>query len=168
MMWKKADIDDRVFINDLWKFADAYFAEIISDKSVLKYFTSAKYRNEIIRCVKKEQIEIFTVFDNQINAICFIEKQKDRNVFLMEYCVAKNIRNRGYGKKLYYELEKYLIDYGYEKISLTPTTSGNRIFWEKVGYIPTGKISSNDEEIFEKNLALEKNKVTKKLVGNKI
>ncbi|HPG91925.1 MAG TPA: GNAT family N-acetyltransferase [Clostridia bacterium] len=152
MQWKKVVIEDQIFVKALWEFADAYFAEIISDKSVLNYFTSPKYRNEVIKYVKKEQIEIFTVFDSKIKAICFFEKQDEKNVFLMEYCLAKDIRNQGYGKTLYYELEKYSFEHGYEKISLTPTSSGNRIFWEKVGFIPTGEISSNGEEIFEKRI----------------
>ncbi|MDD4832172.1 MAG: GNAT family N-acetyltransferase [Clostridia bacterium] len=153
MQWVKADIGDENFMRFLWKFTDEYFAEIISDKTTLKYFTSSKYRNAVVKYVKKEQIEIFAALSNQINAICFLEKKRgDKNIFLMEFCVEKNLRGKGYGKKLYYELEKYLLDNGYKSIALTPTMDGNRIFWSKMGFCPTGKISDNGEEIYTKTI----------------
>ncbi|HRX13897.1 MAG TPA: GNAT family N-acetyltransferase [Eubacteriales bacterium] len=151
MQWVKADIGDENFIRFLWKFTDDYFAEIISDKTTLKYFTSSKYRDAVVKYVKKERIEIFAALDNQINAICFLEKKRgDKKIFLMEYCVAKNLRGKGYGKKLYYELEKHLSDNGYDSIALTPTADGNRIFWGKMGFKPTGEIADNGEEIYTK------------------
>lgn len=153
MIWEKADIGDESFIRFLWKFTDDYFAEIISDKTTLKYFTSAKYRNAVIKYVKKERIEIFVALDSQINAICFLEKQQgDKNIFLMEFCVEKSLRGKGYGKKLFFDLEKHLLDNGYDSIALTPTAHGNRIFWSKMGFKPTGKISDNGEEIYTKTI----------------
>jgi len=152
MNWIKADYEDKNFMRSLWEFTDAYFAEIISDKSVLKYFTSSEYRNAVIKYVKKERIVMLAENTCGLSAICFYDAQDIENIFLMEFCVAKNLRGKGYGKKLYFDFENYLLrnHNGCKNIALTPTADGNRIFWSKMGFKPTGKISDNGEEIYTK------------------
>ena len=139
MHWIKADYEDKNFMRSLWEFTDAYFAEIISDKSVLKYFTGSKYRNAVIKYVKKKRIVMLAENTCGLNAICFYDAQDIENIFLMEFCVAKNLRGKGYGKKLYFDLTlsaKIFRHAKFHKKNLRGKGYGKKLYFDFENYLP--------------------------------
>lgn len=83
--------------------------------------------------------------------------KKVRYGYITEFYVLPEYRRNGYGRNMYRFLESFFISKQIKQLYLTADPVTGKPFWEKLGFIRTGEISSkNKQEIYEKTIALDK------------
>lgn len=80
--------------------------------------------------------------------------------YIMEFFVLPEHRRNGYGKEMFLHLEKLFKQDGAKRMYLTSASITGNPFWESLGFVNTGEKSpENDQEIYEKQIFTEKNRV---------
>lgn len=73
--------------------------------------------------------------------------------YIMELFVLPEHRRKGYGKEMYYRLEKLFRQDGATQMYLTSDPITGKPFWESLGFINTGEKSpENKQDIYEKQI----------------
>lgn len=73
--------------------------------------------------------------------------------YIMEFFVLPQHRLKGYGREMFYHLEKLFAKGGAKCMYLTADGVTGKPFWTSLGFIATGEISlENSQEIYEKEI----------------
>lgn len=73
--------------------------------------------------------------------------------YIMEFFVLPEYRRKGYGKEMFYHLQKLFVDDGVSRVYLTADGVTGKPFWQLLGFVATGEISpENNQEIYEKTI----------------
>jgi len=145
-----------------WELFNTYIDELAKDSTHgdgidLEYYYSEEYRGAIDRIRQREKNPIrinFILNEDKIAgfAMCQFLYNEGNTCALMEFYLIEDYRNKGIGKKVYQELENYIVNEGLTGVELTPTNSVNQRFWESVGYSITDETDEENKRVFKKKL----------------
>ena len=73
--------------------------------------------------------------------------------YIMEFYVLPAYRRKGYGRQMFYHLQKLFENTGTKRMYLTADQVTGKPFWRSLGFTATGEISpENNQEIYEKEI----------------
>ncbi len=73
--------------------------------------------------------------------------------YIMEFFVLPKYRRKGYGRQMFYHLQKMFTNDGVSRMYLTADGVTGKPFWQSLGFMATGEISpENNQEIYEKEI----------------
>lgn len=82
--------------------------------------------------------------------------------YIMEFYVKPEYRRQGYGRAMFFHLEKLFAHNGVKRMYLTSDPITGIPFWKSMGFIDSNKKSpENDLEIYEKEIDIIRNKTIK-------
>jgi ribosomal protein S18 acetylase RimI-like enzyme len=154
-------------IEKFWEKRDEYFVKDIIPESEsgdklskedIDWFFSKEYRDHIMKLFKREIDPLYIVFINEdkdnIGFVTYvIYNSEDGKCFILDFCIYRQYRNKGVGKRTYDLLEKDFIDKGATYIDLNVSNTNNERFWAANGFLKTNIKDEHNNYIYRKKLS---------------
>ena len=115
-----------------------------------KWFFSKEYKNVIMEAFYRDDARLCIVFMQEENknigfAVYVIYHSEEGKCLIVDFCIKKELRNKGLGKIFFKLLLEYVKENGAQYLALNVSNENNKKFWKNNGFIEAGKDEYGDD-----------------------